>query len=539
MRLKTWKPVALLLPFLLFLAATESQAAAPTITSLSVTSGAVGASVTITGTNFGSSQGTSTVKFNGTSATVTSANWTSTVITTTVPAGATTGNVIVTVSGIASNAKAFTVVAAPSITSLTPNTGAVGVSVTIAGTNFGSTQGTSTVKFNGTTATVTAANWTATSIKTTVPAGATTGNVVVHASGVDSNGSLFTVLPTPTISSLSITTGAVGASVTINGTNFGSTQGTSTVKFNGTTAAVTSGNWTPTAITTTVPSGATTGSVVVTVSGVASNGSTFTVVAAPSITSLTPNTGAVGVSVTIAGANFGSTQGTSTVKFNGTTATVTSGNWSATSIKTTVPVGATTGNVVVHASGVDSNGSLFTVLPTPTISSLSITSGAVGASLTITGTNFGSSQGTSTVKFNGTTATVTSGNWSATSIVTTVPTGATTGNVVVTVSGVASNGSSFSVVAAPSITSLTPVTGAVGASVTIVGTNFGSTQGTSTVQFNGTTATVTSGNWSATSIKTTVPMGATSGNVVVHADGVNSNGKPFTVTLGSFNPTVN
>jgi len=82
---------------------------------------------------------------------------------------------------------------------------------------------------------------------------------------------------------------------------------------------------------------------------------------------------------------------------------------------------------------------------TPSITSLSPTSGAVGASVTITGTNFGSTPGTSTVKFNGTTAT-TIGSWSATSIVATVPTGATTGNVVVTVSGVASNGSSFTVV---------------------------------------------------------------------------------------------
>src|SRR5246500_2499497 len=56
---------------------------------------------------------------------------------------------------------------------------------------------------------------------------------------------------------------------------------------------------------------------------------------------------------------------------------------------------------------------------------------------------FGSTQGTSTVTFNGTAATVTS--WSATSIATSVPTGATTGNVVVTVGGVASNGVSFTV----------------------------------------------------------------------------------------------
>ena len=103
----------------------------------------------------------------------------------------------------------------------------------------------------------------------------------------------------------------------------------------------------------------------------------------------------------------------------------------------------------------------------PTITSLSPTSGAVGASVTITGTNFGSTQGSSTVKFNGKAATAT--NWSATTIVAAVPSGATTGNVVVTVSGAPSNGKSFTVVAAPNISSLSPTSGAVGASVTVTG----------------------------------------------------------------------
>src|SRR5262249_32609235 len=71
-------------------------------------------------------------------------------------------------------------------------------------------------------------------------------------------------------------------------------------------------------------------------------------------------------------------------------------------------------------------------------------------SVTITGTNFGSTQGTSTVKFNGTTATPTS--WSATSIVAPVPSGATTGNVVVTVSGLASNGKAFTLNRPPTLT---------------------------------------------------------------------------------------
>src|SRR5258707_14546264 len=152
----------------------------------------------------------------------------------------------------------------------------------------------------------------------------------------------------PSITSLTPNTGAVGTSVTVAGSGFGSSQGTSTIKFNGTTATVTS--WAQTSIAATVPAGATTGSVVVTVSGVASNGVTFTVTAAPSITSLTPNTGAIGSSVVIAGSNFGPSQGTGTVKFNGTTATsITSRE--ATSITAVLPTAATTDQVVVTAAG--------------------------------------------------------------------------------------------------------------------------------------------------------------------------------------------
>ncbi|HKV25953.1 MAG TPA: IPT/TIG domain-containing protein [Candidatus Acidoferrum sp.] len=245
----------------------------PTISSLSPVTGVVGTSVTIAGANFGATQGTSTVKFNGTTATPTS--WSATSIMAAVPAGATTGNVVVTVGGMASNGVSFTVTtAAPSIASLSPVTGIVGAAVTITGTNFGATQGSSTLKFNGTAATPT--SWSATSIVAAVPAGATTGNVVVTVGGVASNGVSFTVTtPAPTILSLSPTSGAVGASVTITGANFGATQGSSTVTFNGTAATPT--GWSATSIVAPVPSGATTGNVVVTVGVVASNGVSFTV----------------------------------------------------------------------------------------------------------------------------------------------------------------------------------------------------------------------------------------------------------------------
>ena len=117
--------------------------------------------------------------------------------------------------------------------------------------------------------------------------------------------------PPPAITGLTPTSGPVGTAVTIAGANFGATKGTSTVAFNGTLA--TSSSWSDTSITVPLPTGATSGPVVVTVSGQASNGVSFTVTTpAPVITSLTPTSGPVGTAVTIAGANFGATAGTST-----------------------------------------------------------------------------------------------------------------------------------------------------------------------------------------------------------------------------------
>ncbi|MEK8128741.1 glycosyl hydrolase [Paenibacillus filicis] len=82
---------------------------------------------------------------------------------------------------------------------------------------------------------------------------------------------------TPTISTLSPASGPTGTSVTLTGTNFGASQGTSTVKFGTTAASVTS--WSNNAITAVVPSSLPAGSVNVTVttpSGT-SSGRTFTV----------------------------------------------------------------------------------------------------------------------------------------------------------------------------------------------------------------------------------------------------------------------
>lgn len=81
------------------------------------------------------------------------------------------------------------------------------------------------------------------------------------------------------------------------------------------------------------------------------------------------------------------------------------------------------------------------------------------------------------------------------------------------------------------IDSITPATGPTGTEVTVAGTAFGFNQGTSTITFNGTPATVTSDHWSDDVITTTVPPDATTGPVVIRtAEGSSNTNKIFTVS---------
>ncbi|MFH1453044.1 MAG: IPT/TIG domain-containing protein [Armatimonadota bacterium] len=85
------------------------------------------------------------------------------------------------------------------------------------------------------------------------------------------------------------------------------------------------------------------------------------------------------------------------------------------------------------------------------------------------------------------------------------------------------------------INALVPSSGSVGTTVNIIGSGFGSVQGTSTVTFNGTAVTPIS--WSPYQIVCLVPSGASTGNVVVTVSGTASNAEAFTVT-GGWTPTV-
>jgi hypothetical protein len=304
----------------------------------------------------------------------------------------------------------------------------------------------------------------------------------------------------PTVLSFTPNAREIGGNVSIRGSLF---TGASALSFNGTPQTVyTVVN--DTLITTTVPVGATSGTVSVTnVYGIGTSTSNFTVIPVPTLTALSSSIGTRGTSVTITGTGF--TWATQ-VQFNGITAVFTIVN--NTTITTTVPLTATTGLVTVTSpAGVASSSGVYTVVLAPTVTSFTPSTGSSGTTVSISGTNF---QFVTNVRFNGLDAVYTVN--SATLITAIVPNAATTGVItVVNGSGTGTSGTNFTVIQSPTITGFTPTSGGVGTVVAITGTNL---TGATVVRFNTTNAT-TYTVVNAGLINATVPSGATTGIITV------------------------
>src|SRR6476646_1333591 len=161
-----------------------------------------------------------------------------------------------------------------------PTFGPVGTSVTITDTSFA---GATAVSFNGVSSAFTVSP--SGTITTSVPAGATTGPISITTPG---NGAIVTTTRftiTPAINSFAPTFGGIGSGVTITGTNF---TGATAVSFGGRAATFTVNN--SGTITTTVPAGASTGSIsVTTLDGTATSAANFTVTSAPFALGSTPS----------------------------------------------------------------------------------------------------------------------------------------------------------------------------------------------------------------------------------------------------------
>jgi hypothetical protein len=243
----------------------------------------------------------------------------------------------------------------------------------------------------------------------------------------------------------------------------------------------------------------------------------------PAITNVSPSAGSAGTQVTIAGTGFGTTQGNGTVWLGTTYGTVVS--WTDTQILAVVSDISTSGIVQIQQNGLLSNSVPFTV-NTATISSISPTTGVPGTNVTITGSGFGADQGNGQVRLGTANGIVQS--WSPTQVVAQVAAGSLSGSAQILQGGVWSNSVPFTVNSLH-IDAVTPNSGAPGASVTITGTGFGSSQGYGVVWLGSTDGQVVS--WDDTQIVANVAPSAVSGVARVQQNGVWSNGITFTVPV--------
>ena len=163
---------------------------------------------------------------------------------------------------------------AATVTTYNPDNGKEGAGVIISGTNFSKIPSENKIWFNGIEAIVRSSS--STTLLTTVPVGATDGAVTVSVKGAEQvEGVDFNVL-LPTIITVTPLEGGIGETVVITGTNFNTTANKNKVLFNGIEAVVTESS--ATSLTTTVPTGATSGTVSVQVEeGSIIDGPSFTV----------------------------------------------------------------------------------------------------------------------------------------------------------------------------------------------------------------------------------------------------------------------
>ena len=410
----------------------------------------------------------------------------------------------------------------PTITGFSPATGTTGTVVTITGTGFDPTD---EVQFPYATdfAPVNPQS-TSTQLKVTVPALALDGPITVITSegNVVSTQSFDTGWPVPSVSGFTPSSGPVGTTVTITGNNFLNGTGSNTfVYFAGHSAQVNSVS--NTQIVAIVPDGAATGLIEVVVAEVQNasgySNTDFSVVlpSAPTITSVSPASGRVGTFVTINGTNFDTlTLSGNTISFNGVLANVAGVN--ATQLFTTVPAGATTGSIQVSTSGGSATSSTFTVLPPVTIAGFSPTSGPVGTTVTITGTQFDSNAANDSVIIGNAYANIVSAT--STQLVVTVSSSANVGSTntiqVMSDGSAATSAGTFNITttSALSITGMSPVSGVVGSIVTVTGTGFETLVSNDNLQFNSVRAQILS--LSSTQLVVSVPAGATTGPVQIY-----------------------
>ncbi len=485
--------------------------AAPTFGGISPSFGDLAGSsaVTVTGTNFSTLGGNPTIMIGtSTCGALTVVNATTITCSTTAGASAGAKDVVVTNADgqAATGTNAYTYLAAPTITSISPVGGALagGTTVNIVGTNFSNLGAGPSASINGVNCQSVTFN-SSTSLDCLTDAGVLgIGDVIVtNPDGQSVTGSnLFEYRDDPTYVSVSPVFGpdSGGTSLTITGTNFSNHTADPTVTVAGVACASLTFD-SATQLTCVTGSGMSAGAsdiVITNSSGQSVTGSgVFEVLEAPVISSISPVGGvsAGGGELTITGSKFSNLSTGPTVLIGANSCTPVTFD-SATQLRCTIPAGVSgaTDVTVTNPDSISTTGSgLYEYLDTPTFVSVSPTFGAAsgGTSITITGTNFSNHVSDPSVTVDGVACGALTFN-SATSLTCTTGTGMNSGaarDIVITnSSGETVTGSAaFTPQDAPTVTSISPNYGALagGTTITITGTNFSSLGGLPSVDIGG------------------------------------------------------
>ena len=513
---------------------------APVIANATPKPGASGATLTITGTDFGTS---GSVAVSGLDCAI--LTHATTQITCTIPTGY--GNnkaILVTISSQSSNSYAWSY-PVPVVSTVSPLTGGTegGYKLTIEGQYFGDTGslllgaiGTATSGIN-----CVSSSWTATKIICELASGSGQNLYAIVSSGGQTGaapmGYLFSY-GAPTVTSVTPLTGSTSGStqLIITGTNYGSSTvaqaaGVVTIRYDslagGANCTLQSRDHTQLLCSTSIGYGSN-HPIEVVVDGQTASGSFKFTYSAPTITLISGRTSTTNASpvqvMTIIGTSFSAVAGTVLIGASNYPCTLVA--WSHSQITCNIGAGVGANHAVKVTMGYNTSVTVTDSVNTvsynaPTLSAVTpnpVTS-AGGVPVTVSGSNFGSSGATVTI--DGKTCTVTAQNH--TSVTCSAPAGWGSGlSLVLTIAGQASNAILFGY-KAPTLSTVTvqglATTG--NTAITLDGDSFGPGTPAATVTVGTSSCTVTS--QTHTKIICTLPAGAGTVSVQVKVDTLVSN----------------
>ncbi|MCC6877532.1 MAG: IPT/TIG domain-containing protein [Sandaracinaceae bacterium] len=403
-------------------------APAPVIASFAPASGAPGAEVTINGQNFSPRLAENLVHLGERPVVVRHA--TPTTLSVIVPADAATSafRVEVTGAGSATSSAPFTVTTGTTIAGFEPALAPPGTRLIVRGTGFSRRASDVRLYFGDLRLQVRRAS--ETELQADVPRNAPIARarllVEVRRSARAYSSTELEVRPAPVISGIEPAFGAPGTRVTISGQYFGADVRQIALRLG--EASLTVRDLAEGRVVAEIPQGAASGNIELTASGLgpARAATAFEVVEAVRIDSFGPQSGGAGSTVTLHGAGFSAVRERNHATLSGQPCEIVA----ATTSELQVRLPDTASGPIVVA--VDNAGEArtrqpFVITRAPTVAAFDPPHGAVGATVTIRGRNFGSRPGLVDVRFGDARAVVQSVN--DTEMVVQVPPGATSGPV--------------------------------------------------------------------------------------------------------------